>query len=104
MKAVLPIADINHLLVQVANIATSSHNDPRYLSLFKLIACVLNKQVNDSQIIKFVDSIVMDQWTSKHDYDRRKESLELMSWVASLETGLTLARKSASITDSCTGL
>ena len=73
--------DINHLLLQAAEIVTSSRDDPRRQSLLKMIACVLNKERSDSQITTFVNSVVHDFWTSKEDHDRRKESLELLSWV-----------------------
>jgi hypothetical protein len=63
---------------------TSSRDDPRRQCLLKMIACVLNKEQNDTQIMTFVNSVVSDLWTSKEDHDRRKESLELISWVTTL--------------------
>lgn len=77
----LPMTDINKLLLQVAQIVTSSRDDPRRECLLKMIACVLNKQVDDAHVSSFVDSVVFDSWTSRADHDRRKESLELQSWV-----------------------
>lgn len=73
--------DINHLLLQAADIVTSSHTDLRRQSLLKMIACILNKEQNDAQITKFVESVVTDMWTAKQDHDRRKENLELLAWV-----------------------
>jgi len=77
------VADINNLLLQVAKLVTSSRDDPRRQSLLKMIACVLNKQNEDSNISPFVDQVVFDLWTSESDHDRRKETLELQSWVRS---------------------
>ena len=73
--------DINHLLLQAAEIA-AVRDDPRRQHLLKLIACVLNKQPNDSHIRTFVDSLLNDMWVSKADHDRRKENLELFAWVS----------------------
>jgi hypothetical protein len=58
-----------------------SLDDPRRLHLLKMIACVVNKERDDVQMTLFVKSVVNDHWTSKHDHDRRKESLELLAWV-----------------------
>lgn len=63
---------------------TGSRDDPRRQSLLKMIACVLNKDQNNAHVTTFVNSVVSDIWTSKEDHDRRKESLELISWVAPL--------------------
>jgi len=62
----------------------SSRDDPRRLSLLKMIACVVNKESNDIQMTTFVKSVVNDHWTLKHDHDRRKENLELLAWVTRL--------------------
>ena len=64
---------------------TSSRDDPRRQSLLKMTACILNKDQNDAQVTSFVNSVVSGSWTTKEDHDRRKESLELISWVAPLE-------------------
>lgn len=81
-QTALPVPDINHLLLQAADLSTGYRNDPHRASLLKMIACILNKESKDAKISNFVDSIVHDLWTSKPDHDRRKESLELISWVA----------------------
>ena len=75
------MTDTNDLLLQVAQIVTSSRDDPRRECLLKMIASILNKQVDDAQVSSFVDSVVSESWTSQADHDRRKESLELQSWV-----------------------
>jgi hypothetical protein len=80
-EAALPVPDINHLLLQAADLATRSKDDPRRESLLKLTACILNKESNDTKVPAFVDSVLHDMWTSKVDHDRRKETLELISWV-----------------------
>jgi hypothetical protein len=73
------------------DIVTSSRDDPRRQSLLKMIACILNKDQNDAQITTFVNSVVSDMWTSKEDHDRRKESLELVSWVTPAEILLNVS-------------
>jgi DNA repair/transcription protein MET18/MMS19 len=80
----LPGRDINHLLLQAADIIVSSKDDPRRGPLLKMIACVLNKQQNETQLIGFVDSVVHDYWIQKHKYDQKRESLEMISWVSFL--------------------
>lgn len=80
MKAVLPVPDINHFLLQAAEIAVI-REDPRGQHLLKLIACVLNKQSNDNHITTLVDLVVNDMWLSKVEHDRRKENIELLAWV-----------------------
>jgi DNA repair/transcription protein MET18/MMS19 len=68
--------------LQAAEMVCSSRDDPRRLQLLKMIACVVNKEKNEHQMTTFVKSVVHDQWTSKHDHDRRKESFELLAWLA----------------------
>ena len=80
-ESALPVPDINHLLLQAAELSIRSRDDPRRQSLLKMMACVLNKESNDANVSLFVDSVLHDIWTSKPDYDRRKEALELISWV-----------------------
>ena len=81
---------------------TSSRDDPRRQSLLKMIACVINKDQNDAQVTTFVNSFVSELWTSKEDHDRRKESLELISWVAPLEILLMSVGESTGFANSCT--
>ena len=80
-QAGFPMGDTSQLLLQAVEIVTGSHDDPRRSSLLKMTSCILNKEQSDAQIRKFVDSVVDNLWTSKQDHDRRKESLELISWV-----------------------
>jgi hypothetical protein len=77
------VTDISHLLRRAVDVVTGSREDPRRQSLLKMIASILNKEQNDARITDFVNSVVTDMWTSIQDYDRRKETLELISWVIS---------------------
>ena len=78
--------DRNQFLFQAAEIVTNSHDDPRRLALLKMIACVLNKEQKECQITTFVNSVVSGLWTLKENSARRKESLELISWVIHFST------------------
>lgn len=81
---------------------TSFRDDPRRQSLLKMIACLLNKDQNDAQVTTFVNSVVSELWTSKEDHDRRKESVELISWVAPPEILLMSVGESNDFTNTCT--
>ena len=67
-----------------------------------MIACLLNKDQNDAQVTTFVNSVVSELWTSKEDHDRRKESVELISWVAPPEILLMSVGESTGFTNTCT--
>jgi DNA repair/transcription protein MET18/MMS19 len=77
----LSVANINGLLMTATEISTGARNGPRRQSLYKMIACITNKMQNDAELVKFIDSVIASQWTSKLENDRRKESLELLPWV-----------------------
>jgi DNA repair/transcription protein MET18/MMS19 len=81
MQSGLPVPNINDLLVTATEISTGARNDPRRQSLYKMIACIINKMQSDAEMVKFIDSVVASQWTSKLDNDRSKENLELLPWV-----------------------
>lgn len=67
--------------MQATSIVMGSREEPRRQSLLKMVASILNKEQNDARITYFVNSIASDLWTSIQDHDRRKETLELISWV-----------------------
>jgi RNAPII transcription regulator C-terminal len=103
-ESVLPVPDVNHLLLQAADLSTRSRDDPRRPSLLKMIACVINKEANDAKISSFVDSTVNDLWLSKEDHDRRKESLELISWVLRISSDAKIDCESVGAQDACEGI